>query len=78
MGDKPNVVVSHILEDIDQDQDPRHKETEQEIRPIRDGVRRIQIWIQKKEDEQYQPGKEKREKKEVEIHGAIITQSSKG
>ena len=78
MGDKPNVVVSHILEDIDQDQDPRHKETEQKIRPVRDAVRRIQGWIKKNEDEQYQSGEEKREEKEVEIHGAIITQSSKG
>jgi hypothetical protein len=68
--DKPHVVVTHVLENVDEDQDPRKKEAKQQIGPNRDSVRRIKIRIKKNEDEQHQSRKEEGEEKEVEIHGS--------
>lgn len=38
MGDEPDVVDTHVLVDIDQDKDPWHKNTEQDVGPLRDRV----------------------------------------
>lgn len=40
VGGEPDVVVAHILVDVDQDQDTRRKYAEQDVGPLRDGVRR--------------------------------------
>ena len=58
MGDKPNVVIPHVLEDVDKDQDSREQESEKDVRPIRDSVRGIQVRIQKYEDDQHQSREE--------------------
>ena len=71
MGDEPNVLVTHVLVDIDQDKRTREENTEKDIAPVRNRVGGIQIWIKKKEDDKDQSREEKGEKKKVEVdlHG---------
>jgi hypothetical protein len=66
MGHEPHIVGAHVLIDVDEDQNPRHKQAEEYVRPLRDRVFRIPILkqIHQKND----PGKEKRENKKVNIH----------
>ena len=58
MCGEPDIFVTHGQVDVEEDQNSREEESEQKIRPIRDGVRGIQIWIEKYEDDQHQSRKE--------------------
>ena len=60
MGDEPNVVGTHILIDIDQDQDARHKDAEQDIGPLRDRVCGVEIGVQEEINEQDDSWKKER------------------
>ena len=68
MGDEPDIVGTHILVDIDQDQHPRHEDTEQDICPLRDRVCRIKIRIQKEEDEQNDTREKQRKDQKINVH----------
>lgn len=48
MGDKPDVVGPDVLVNIDQNQDAGHKNAEQDISPLRNGVYGIKVRKQKK------------------------------
>jgi hypothetical protein len=61
MGREPDVLVTHVLVDVDQDQEARKDQPEYDVRPVRQRVGWIEIRIQKVEDDQYEPRKEKRE-----------------
>jgi len=67
MERKPHVGVPHGLVDVNEDENSREKESEQQVRPIRDSVRRIETWIKKGENNKDQPWKEQREQKKVEV-----------
>jgi hypothetical protein len=67
MEREPHVGVPHGLVDVDKDENSREKESEQQVRPIRDSVRRIETWIKKGENNKDQPWKEQREQKKVEV-----------
>ena len=58
MSGEPNIVVAHILIDVYQDKYARSKGAEQQIGPLRNGVWREQIRIQKQENEHHDPRKE--------------------
>jgi hypothetical protein len=67
MEREPHVGVAHGLVDVDEDENSREKESEQQVRPIRDSVRRIETWIKKGENNKDQPWEEQREQKKVEV-----------
>src|SRR5215207_6083224 len=41
MRDKPDVIDTEILVDVDQDQDARHKDPEQDVGELRERIRRV-------------------------------------
>ena len=61
MGHEPDVLVTHVLIDVDQYQNPREKDPENNICPVRESVCRIEIWIEQDENDENQPREEKRE-----------------
>ena len=56
MGDKPDIVVAHILIDVDQNKDPWSDNSEHHIKPVRHEISRIPAL--EKIREQRNPGKE--------------------
>jgi len=58
MERKPHVGVPHGLVDVNEDENSREKESEQQVRPIRDCVRRIEIRIKKNENDKHQSREE--------------------
>jgi hypothetical protein len=66
MRGEPDVVVTHILKNVDQDQDTRSKYSQEYVRPIRDGVCREGTL--KKVHEHYDSRKKQRKKQKIEIH----------
>ena len=51
VGDKPEVIGTHTLINIDQDQNSRHENAEQNVRPLRNSI--LGIDIEEKINEQY-------------------------
>ena len=68
MSDKPNIVGSHVLVNINQDQHSREKDAEQDISPLRYRVGRKDLRKEQYIYEQNDPGKKERKQQEVEIH----------
>ncbi len=67
VGDEPDIFVTHVLIDVDQDQHAWKQESQEYVSPDRDRVRRIEIWIEKEEYDENQPREKEREKKKVKI-----------
>lgn len=51
VGDKPDVIGTHTLINIDQDQNSRHENAKQNVGPLRNGILRIDI--EEKINEEY-------------------------
>ena len=51
VGDKPDVIGTHTLINIDQDQNSRHEDAKQNVCPLRNGI--LGIDIEEKVNEQY-------------------------
>src|SRR5438045_733282 len=69
MSGKPDVVVTHVLINVDQYQNARHKNAQNDVCYLRDAVRRVEIWENEKIDEQHDAREEERKEKKVEVHG---------
>ena len=57
VGGKPNIVITQILIDIDQDKDARDKYPEQNICQLRDRVGRKQLRVDQQINEHHYPWK---------------------
>jgi len=57
VSDEPDVVDTHILINVNEYQDARHKEAEQNITPLRNSVRRIKGREKEQVNEQTIRGK---------------------
>lgn len=68
VSDKPDVIGTHILINVDQYQNAWQKNAEQDVGDLRDGVGRIKIWEQEKINEQNDPRKKQRKDQKVKIH----------
>lgn len=68
MCGKPNIVVSEILIDIDEYQDPWKEDAQQQISPLRNRIGRICLREHQETEQQHDPGKEERKEKKVKIH----------
>lgn len=68
MNDEPDVVIAHILVDIDQYQHSRKNDAKQKVSPLRHIVGRIKVGIKKEIDDHHQPRKKERKKQKIEIH----------
>lgn len=61
MGDEPDVVIAHVLIDVDQNEYARGEDAEQDVRPYGDYVLRKQAGEHQQIDKHHYPRKEKRE-----------------
>jgi len=68
MGCEPDIVVTHVLVNIDEDENPREQNAEKYICPLRHEVSRIKLREQKKIYQQDYTRDEQREKKKIEVH----------
>ena len=59
MGREPNIVVTHILINVDKDEHSRHEHPEQNVRPLRDGVGREHLRVREQIHDHHDPRKEK-------------------
>ena len=50
--DKPHIVVSQILVDINKDQHARNEQSKQDVSQLRDRIRRVKVRIQEQKHEQ--------------------------
>lgn len=78
MGYEPNVVVAHVLIDIDQDQYSGKEDAQENVSPLRDAVRREELREHQQIDQQHDARDEQREKQEIEIHGGMIVLNRPG
>ena len=55
---EPDVVVSHVLVDVDEDEYSRDENAEYQVSPLRDGIRRKKLREKEQVHEHHQPRKE--------------------
>ncbi len=68
VGGKPNVVIAHVLVDVDQYQDARSKYPKQQIGQLRHTVRREQVREQKQIHQHHDPRCKKRKQQKIKVH----------
>ena len=61
MDYEPDILVAHVLIDVNQDENSRKEQAEQNIRPVRETIRRVDLRIEQYEDDKNQPREEERE-----------------
>ena len=65
---KPDIVVTHVLVDVDEYQDARHEYTKDQVSPLRNTIRGKKLGEKKQIYEHYQPRKEEGKQQEVKVH----------
>lgn len=68
MSDKPDIIHSHVLVDINKYQNARDKNAEQDVRDLRHGVGRVKIRKKENVNEQNDPWKKQRKDQKIKIH----------
>src|SRR5215204_7672432 len=72
MSNEPDVVVTHVLIDVYEDQDAREEKSKEYIRPIRDRIGRIKTRVKKEENDENDSREKEREKQKIKV-GLHIT-----
>lgn len=73
MRDKPDIISAQILININQNQHARHKDSEQKISPLRNGVLRKLRRKHKQINQQHDSRKKQRKDQEINIHFLITS-----
>ena len=68
VGDEPDVVGTHVLVYVDQDQYPRCKDAKQDIRPLRNRICGVETREKEQVHQQYDAREKQGKNQEIYVH----------
>lgn len=73
MRDEPDIFITHILINVDQDQNARRENAEQNVSPLRHKILRIKFGKKNQKNEQNDAREKKRKNQKIKIHKFIYS-----